>query len=581
MKLSFVTIFVFLLATVAGNLPSPARRGSHGAQRFNVAKPTVGHSSGRSRVKTHLNGGFLTSAAKPANPIRGDVGKTQQDTLTPKRKTLSGKSSNSKSNKTGRQNVVQATRSPKANPPIRKSGNAKSGTNGQTIQRQKPKVQYTTTPKSNPATGKSNNTKSGQNLVQPTRSPNKKPPNEKSGNAKSDTDGQTIQQLQKRKVQYTTTPKSNPSTGKSDNTKSGKELQQRKTTTLKPPKAGISGNSPFAKDSKTQHQQDTTENTPTPKPGNAENSNGGKDGQTKQQQNEVTNYTLTSTFKPPTAEKLQNLSSIRDGQLQQNVTQHTSTLKPSTEKFSSSSSDKRESHLQHNNFSSRTDFHHNYDYRPPQHISYGSQVLPVYHGSPPVYVYEYRDSGSRFDNLLTGLALYNLGRNSQMHHYDSDRRYSSSSGEICKLGISKRTGEYEETRIDCNLMSSFIWEDAASAARTGQHVVKNSTEVTVTRVSGAGNSSVTSMTVTSHGSHTVEDALQVKGPSIAVTPGMTCFMIRTFRDSTALRKPVDCGLLQEYARSSLFRSNAQCLLPFMSTTFNFLIIFMVLGKYCE
>ncbi|KAJ8712213.1 hypothetical protein PYW07_005055 [Mythimna separata] len=226
----------------------------------------------------------------------------------------------------------------------------------------------------------------------------------------------------------------------------------------------------------------------------------------------------------------------------------------------------------HNNYSPKTEVHHHYHYSPPQHLSYGSQVLPVYHGSPPVYVYEYRDSGSRFDNLLTGLALYNLGRNSQMHHYDSDRRYSSSSGEICKLGISKRTGEYEETRIDCNLMSSFIWEDAASAARTGQHVVKNSTEVTVTRVTGAGNSSVTSMTVTSH---TVEDALQVKGPSIAVTPGMTCFMIRTFRDSTALRKPVDCGLLQEYARSSLHRSVAQCLLPFKTIIFNFLIIYLV------
>ncbi|KAJ8714950.1 hypothetical protein PYW08_004931 [Mythimna loreyi] len=226
----------------------------------------------------------------------------------------------------------------------------------------------------------------------------------------------------------------------------------------------------------------------------------------------------------------------------------------------------------HNNYSPRTEVHHHYHYSPPQQISYGSGFHPVYQGHPPVYVYEYRDSGSRFDNLLTGLALYNLGRNSQLHHYDSDRHYSSASGEICKLGISKRTGEYEETRIDCNLMSSFIWEDTTSVARNEQRVVKNSTEVTVTRVNGTGNSSVTTVTVTSN---TVEDALKVKGPSIAVTPGMTCYMIRTFRDTTAFRKPVDCGLLQEYARSSLHRSDAQNLMPFKTIIFNFLVIFLV------
>nr|XP_021192328.2 uncharacterized protein LOC110377687 [Helicoverpa armigera] len=230
-----------------------------------------------------------------------------------------------------------------------------------------------------------------------------------------------------------------------------------------------------------------------------------------------------------------------------------------------------------NSYRPKTEVHHHYHYSPPQQISYGSTYHPVYQGHPPVYVYEYRDSGSRFDTLLTGLALYNLGRNSHSHSHYSDRQYSGSPGETCRLGISKRNGEYEETRIDCNLMSSFIWEDtshSSGSTSTGQQVIKNTTEVKVTQtVNGLGNSSsVTTVTK----SETVVDALTVKGPSIAVTPGMTCFMIRSFRDTTVLRKPVDCGLLQEYARSSLYRNSGQCSMPSTRIVLYFLIIYLVI-----
>ncbi|XP_022822546.1 uncharacterized protein LOC111353681 [Spodoptera litura] len=232
--------------------------------------------------------------------------------------------------------------------------------------------------------------------------------------------------------------------------------------------------------------------------------------------------------------------------------------------------------VNHNSYVAHTEVYHHYNYNPPQQISYGSTYHPVYQGHPPVYVYEYRDSGSRFDNLLTGLALYNLGRSSEMHHhYDADRQYSGSPGEICKLGISKRTGEYEETRINCNLMSSFILEDVSVPHRNDQqqqHVVKNTTQVQVTQtVNGTGNSSLTTVTVTSN---TVEDALKVKGPSITVTPGMTCYMIRIFRDSS-FRKPVDCGLLQEYARSSLHRNGELRLMPQVTLLLNVVLIYLV------
>ncbi|XP_026748119.1 uncharacterized protein LOC113509046 [Trichoplusia ni] len=213
-----------------------------------------------------------------------------------------------------------------------------------------------------------------------------------------------------------------------------------------------------------------------------------------------------------------------------------------------------------NTYSPRTQVNHHYHYHPPQQISYGSTYHPVYQGHPPVYVYEYRDSGSRFDNLLTGLALYNLGRNSHNHYYDRDRPYTGVAGEVCKLGVSKSTGEYEETRIDCKLMSSFIFEESPRSVQQQQVTTVRNTTVTTTNVTN-GNSSVQTVSVKSE---TVVDALKAKGPSIAVTPGMTCYMIRTFRDTTAMRKPVECGLLQEYAQRSLYRSKAQGLTPVLS-----------------
>ncbi|CAH0720398.1 unnamed protein product, partial [Brenthis ino] len=197
--------------------------------------------------------------------------------------------------------------------------------------------------------------------------------------------------------------------------------------------------------------------------------------------------------------------------------------------------------------------HHHYHYSPPQHISYGSSQHPVYQGQPPIYVYQYRDSGSRFDTLLTGLALYNLGRMSanhdNYHNRDYNREYRGNPGEICKLAISKTNGEYEETRIECKLMSSFIWEvDSDKKGVLMDAGTSNVVTKTVTSVQNVTKDGNSSTTVTST---TVVDALQVKGPSIRVESGMTCFMIRVSRDSSQLKRKVDCKLLQEYATRSL------------------------------
>ncbi|CAH2092762.1 unnamed protein product [Euphydryas editha] len=204
-----------------------------------------------------------------------------------------------------------------------------------------------------------------------------------------------------------------------------------------------------------------------------------------------------------------------------------------------------------------TEVHH-YHYTPPQQISYGSVQHPVFHGQPPVYVYEYRNSGSRFDTLLTGLALYNLGRMSSNHYHDNHiREYRGNPGEICKLSIHKTSGEYEETRIDCKLMSSFIW-DSEREQKSTTNITK--TVSVVQEVIKDGNSTVSVQNTT------IVDALQVKGPSISVTPGMTCFMIRVSRDTSMIKKKIDCGLLQEYATRSLINNKCVRVSPTMLIT---------------
>lgn len=231
------------------------------------------------------------------------------------------------------------------------------------------------------------------------------------------------------------------------------------------------------------------------------------------------------------------------------------------------------SHSQGYRYNQRTEIHHHYHYSPPQHISYGSAQHPVFQGQPPTYVYQYRDSGSRFDTLLTGLALYNLGRMSSNHdHYRDNnyhREYRGNPGEICKLVIDKTNGEYEETRIDCKLMSSFIW-DAESKHEVQRNNIVTKTVSVVQNVTRDGNITVINIQNT-----TVVDALQVKGPSIVVKPEMACYMIRISRDSSQLKRKVDCSLLQEYATKSLRYYNGCSRILSMTVLISVLITFIL------
>lgn len=239
---------------------------------------------------------------------------------------------------------------------------------------------------------------------------------------------------------------------------------------------------------------------------------------------------------------------------------------------------------------------------------------PVYRGSPPTYVYQYKDSGSKYGTLLAGLALLNLGTLAGVAYahsgHSSSSSYKSAPGEVCKFGIRKDNGDYEETVIDCQLITSFIFQSQQEKAQNGgtNTTVVTTTVTNVTMVNGGvaaaepappvpapGNivytmlpngtlvplngtlvngtfiqgavnttssetpttngaeSSVT--TTTTNTTTTVVNALDVKGKPVDVTPGMQCYVLRHTPTSN-MKKKVDCGLLQSYATQSLKKNSA-------------------------
>ncbi|XP_075969819.1 uncharacterized protein LOC142972504 [Anticarsia gemmatalis] len=275
-----------------------------------------------------------------------------------------------------------------------------------------------------------------------------------------------------------------------------------------------------------------------------------------------------------------------------------------------------------------THVHNNYHYTPPAQISYAPRPgaaavsYPVYRGTPPNYVYQYKDSGSKYGTLLAGLALLNLGtlgvaayaaHQATSNHGSgsgSGARYTPQPGEVCKFAIKKENGDYEETRIDCQIISSFILQDmqtpstGTNSTVTTTTTVTNVTMVNTTNVAAdqttttapapvLGNvlyamlpngtlvpvnatvpgvpsavvnatqnatapndpvsSSVTVTTTTTN--TTLVSALDVKGKPVEVTPGMQCFVMRKTPVSV-MKKAVPCGLLQTYAEKSIQRNSA-------------------------
>ncbi|XP_026489606.2 uncharacterized protein LOC113396051 [Vanessa tameamea] len=250
-----------------------------------------------------------------------------------------------------------------------------------------------------------------------------------------------------------------------------------------------------------------------------------------------------------------------------------------------------------------TNVHYHYNYNPPQQIRYtpkhgGSPVnYPVYHSPPPTYVYKYKDSGSKYGTLLAGLALYNLGTQSKSHS-----NYTPKPGEICKFAIKKDNGDYEETKIDCNLISSFMYQEEAKTQSGGTNITVVTTVTNITTINAPNNSdpspspvntnslyemlpngtlvpinataanrttvdsnktadgTITSSVRITTTNTTVTNALDVKGKPINVTPGMQCFVI-SHSPVRHMKKAVPCGLLQTYAEQSLKKNQLKKIRP--------------------
>ncbi|XP_059057137.1 uncharacterized protein LOC131850792 [Achroia grisella] len=106
-------------------------------------------------------------------------------------------------------------------------------------------------------------------------------------------------------------------------------------------------------------------------------------------------------------------------------------------------------------------YHGYFSYHPPSHIYYqcryctSPQSYPVYHGSPPTYVFKYRESGGHFGHLLSGLALYNLGRILGEPQHHSSVHYTAHRKENCSIQIVDHEN-FEEASFPCFMMSSFM-----------------------------------------------------------------------------------------------------------------------------
>ncbi|KAJ8722553.1 hypothetical protein PYW07_003733 [Mythimna separata] len=235
-----------------------------------------------------------------------------------------------------------------------------------------------------------------------------------------------------------------------------------------------------------------------------------------------------------------------------------------------------------------------YQYNPPQSLTYSSSLgrtpvhYPVYRGSPPNYIYKYKNSGSKFGTLLTGLALLNLGALGAAAYshikQNSNSRRTPQPDDVCKFEVKKDNGDYEETQIDCQFISSFILQEQRkqkarvtminttfvdttnneamldlSLMRTSEpeptvvvevlyKMLRNGTlvPINVQRYRVSTESEGTSVLITV----TLNNALDVKGEDVEVTPGMECFVSRTSSIHN-MRKSVPCGLLQTYAESSV------------------------------
>lgn len=181
--------------------------------------------------------------------------------------------------------------------------------------------------------------------------------------------------------------------------------------------------------------------------------------------------------------------------------------------------------ITHHHVSAR---HTHYSYHPPSNIKFmcrhcaSMTTYPVYHGVPPSYVYKYRESGIKYCELLTGLALYNLGRASEYWHYS--HRYTKRADEQCSLQVIDRA-RFEETTFPCFMMSTFL-----------EHAEIKGSE--------AQTFDVTSSYIN------VKSFIQSTGSPVEVTRDQDCVI---WHNTTVHKENnhIPCALLKEYANTMI------------------------------
>ncbi|GBP14534.1 hypothetical protein EVAR_7803_1 [Eumeta japonica] len=114
----------------------------------------------------------------------------------------------------------------------------------------------------------------------------------------------------------------------------------------------------------------------------------------------------------------------------------------------------------------------------------------TYHSAPQtVYIHEYRNTGSRYSDILSGLALYNLGRSHShhYHHYYKDdyytRRYEGTNRHPydapnekakCYLRLSEE-GKEQKLSVPCEIVSTFTGDSEKVEMNTTMVDCKNVT----------------------------------------------------------------------------------------------------------
>lgn len=226
--------------------------------------------------------------------------------------------------------------------------------------------------------------------------------------------------------------------------------------------------------------------------------------------------------------------------------------------------------------------------------------IPTYYTSPQhVYVTQYRNSESRFSDLLTGLTMYNLGRSHahHQHHYYSDDYYRTAAHHreidsaaanlvhvkpkeeaVCFLKI-KEVKEEDVLKIPCAIVSTFgngtvetldnirnpVAYNCSSVLKT---TFGNKLAVNETNLSNNLSANKTSSSITVNCTNTKANfinPLTATGVPVDIKDKECSVEIRAQvkgQDKLkVIRTNVDCVVLQQYAGLSIPENRTSSILP--------------------